>query len=163
MSSPVNEIALHLLTAEYIGQLAKRCEDSRASREAMYRKLESMGYDVGRRMTERLTRDKDRIVETLDIIKFICRVFWKEVFQKQVDKLQTNHKGMYVLQDSNFQWLRYTCAAAGLDTTQLAVKFVVFPCGLLRGALSAMGIESVVNAEISATMPQCTFTIKVKG
>ena len=41
---------------------------------------------------DRLTRDKDRIVETLDIIKFICRVFWKEVFQKQVDKLQTNHK-----------------------------------------------------------------------
>ena len=84
----------------------------------MYRKLEAMGYDVGRRMTERcalvaflckcentvaelhrfrvhagsLTRDKDRIVDTLDIIKFICRVFWKEVFQKQVDKLQTNHK-----------------------------------------------------------------------
>ncbi len=45
-------------------------------------------------------------------------------------------QGMYVLQDLNFQWLRFTCAAAGVDTTQR--------------------IESVVNAEISTTMPQCT-------
>lgn len=40
----------------------------------------------------RLTRDRDRITEILDIVKFLCRVFWKEAFQHQVDKLQTNHK-----------------------------------------------------------------------
>ena len=40
----------------------------------------------------RLTRDKDRIVDILEIIKFLCRIFWKEAFQHQVDKLQTNHK-----------------------------------------------------------------------
>ncbi len=31
----------------------KSCDDSRAGREAMYRKLEALGYDVGRRLTER--------------------------------------------------------------------------------------------------------------
>ena len=63
---------------------------------------------------------------------------------------------MYVLQDLNFSWLRFMCGSAGADTTQLAVKYIVFPCGILRGALSAMGIESVVNAEIHTAMPQCT-------
>jgi hypothetical protein len=33
-----------------------------------------------------------RLIEQLDIIKFICKEFWKEVFNKSIDNLKTNHK-----------------------------------------------------------------------
>jgi hypothetical protein len=40
----------------------------------------------------RLSRDRDRFVEALDVMKFICREFWTEVFRKPIDKLQTNNR-----------------------------------------------------------------------
>lgn len=33
-------------------------------------------------------------------------------------------------------------------------QFLAFPCGLLRGALSTLGIESLVSASV-ATLPAC--------
>lgn len=44
-------------------------------------------------------------MDTLDIIKFICKDFWIAVFQKQIDNLKTNHRGVYVLTDNSFRWL----------------------------------------------------------
>lgn len=42
------------------------------------------GYRVGRQLVERYTADRARLGETLDVIKFICKEFWYEVFHKQV-------------------------------------------------------------------------------
>jgi len=40
------------------------------------------------------TVDRPRFVETepLEIVKFICKELWTDLFAKQVDKLQTNFK-----------------------------------------------------------------------
>ena len=35
----------------------------------------------------------------LEAVKFLCKEFWTEVFRKQIDKLQTNHRGVFVLKD----------------------------------------------------------------
>ncbi len=59
-------------------------------------KLEAFGYDVGYRFIERFSRERARLVEPLDIIKFICKDFWTHVFKKQIDKLQTNHRVIYI-------------------------------------------------------------------
>lgn len=40
----------------------------------------------------RYSRDKPRLGDTLDIIKFLCKDFWQAVFKKQVDNLKTNHR-----------------------------------------------------------------------
>ena len=42
----------------------------------------------------------------LDVIKFICKDYWIALFGKQVDKLQTNHRGVFVLKDYDFLWLK---------------------------------------------------------
>ena len=46
----------------------------------------------------RMTRDRERLLETLDVMKWLCREFWPEVFRKPVDKLQMNNLGVFVLQ-----------------------------------------------------------------
>ncbi|KAF1784741.1 NO signaling/Golgi transport ligand-binding domain [Phytophthora cactorum] len=74
-------------------------EEEAAHREAVIIKLEAMGYDVGCRFAERAARDRPRMLEPLDVIKFVCKDFWIAIFKKQIDKLQTNHRGVFVVQD----------------------------------------------------------------
>lgn len=56
------------------------------------RKVEAVGFQVGQRLVERYTKELPRFTEVLDVIKFICKEFWFEVYRKQIDKLQTNNK-----------------------------------------------------------------------
>lgn len=45
-----------------------------------------------RRCPRRYSRDRPRLGDTLDVIKFVCKDFWQAVFHKQVDNLKTNHR-----------------------------------------------------------------------
>lgn len=40
----------------------------------------------------RYSKDRSRLGDTLEVIKFICKDFWQAVFKKQVDNLKTNHR-----------------------------------------------------------------------
>ena len=42
------------------------------------------------------------------------------------------------------------------------VQFLWFPCGVIRGALSALGMDVTVHAE-STDLPAATFQIRVVG
>ena len=78
----------------------------------------------------------------------------------QIDKLQTNHKGIFVLSDLKFKWLEKYCSD-DVIAKQNAVRLLHFPCGILRGALANLGILSIVTADF-ATLPACVFNIRVK-
>ena len=45
---------------------------------------QNAGYRVGRQLVERYTASRPRLAEHLDVIKFTCKEFWGELFQKQV-------------------------------------------------------------------------------
>ena len=101
----------------------------------------------------------------LEAVKFLCKEFWMEVFRKQIDKLQTNHRGVFVLKDQELKWLRRLppdeeSARVG------AIRILAFPCGLIRGALACLGLSgAVVSCDFLAdgkTMASCSFNIKVK-
>ena len=101
----------------------------------------------------------------LEAVKFLCKEFWMEVFRKQIDKLQTNHRGVFVLKDLELKWLRRLppdeeSARVG------AIRILAFPCGLIRGALACLGLNgAVVSCDFLAdgrTMASCSFNIKVK-
>jgi hypothetical protein len=162
---------LELLHAEFVAYLVRSHEPGRASSEELHSKLEATGFAVGRRYAERLARDRERPVEVLDVVKFVCREFWQEVHQKAVDKLQTNNKGVFVLQDFNFRWVRFISArtapagdagAAAAAAAQAALQHIVFPCGMIRGALAAYDVDAVVNADLSAS-PRVLFHVQVRG
>ncbi|XP_070762244.1 trafficking protein particle complex subunit 6B, like isoform X3 [Enoplosus armatus] len=93
--------------------------------------LESMGFRVGQGLIERLTRDSPSFKDELDVMKFVCKDFWTKVFRRQVDNLRTNH------------------------------QYLAFSCGVVRGALSNLGLDSVVTAEVSV-MPSCKFQVVIQ-
>ncbi|KAJ3415637.1 Trafficking protein particle complex subunit 6B [Chytridiales sp. JEL 0842] len=158
----VSDSCLDFLIMEMVDLMHKTTLDSENDKEASYFKLETIGYRVGYSIIEKLTKERPRFTDNLDIVKFICKDFWISVFRKQIDNLKTNHKGVYVLTDNNFRWFaRMSSDGTAVDTARQAFPHLAFPCGLIRGALANLGIVSVVIAEV-ATMPQCTFQIKFR-
>lgn len=73
------------------------------TREAMFWRLDGLGYRVGQGLAERFSVGKSRPQTPLDAIKFICKDLWTLLFRKQIDNLKTNHRGVFVLTDSRFQ------------------------------------------------------------
>ena len=53
---------------------------------------------MGRQLAERYARDAARapllllLDSPLEIVKFVCKEFWGEVFRKSIDNLRTNHR-----------------------------------------------------------------------
>ncbi|KAI1437694.1 BET3 family protein [Xylaria sp. CBS 124048] len=133
--------------------------DEDEEREAVFFRLDSLGYRVGLGLVERFSRDRSRFTDTLDAIKFICKDLWMLVFKKQIDNLKTNHRGVYVLTDHAFRPLSRASASAGGQAVARVQPFLWFPCGIIRGALAAMGITATVQAETSE-LPGAVFQIK---
>ncbi|GAB1320755.1 hypothetical protein MFIFM68171_10965 [Madurella fahalii] len=133
--------------------------DEEEEREAVFWRLEGIGYRVGQGLVERFSRDRPRFNDTLDVIKFLCKDLWTLVFRKQVDNLKTNHRGVYVLTDNAFRPFARMSAEMGSQAVLRAQPFLWFPCGIVRGALAAMGITATVQAETSE-LPSAVFQIK---
>ncbi|KFO33588.1 trafficking protein particle complex subunit 6A isoform X2 [Fukomys damarensis] len=121
--------------------------------------LESMGFRVGQALGERLPQETLGFREELDVLKFLCKDLWVAVFHKQMDSLHTDHQGTYVLQDNSFPLL--VPIASGLQYMEEAPKFLAFTCGLLCGALSTLGFQSLVTASVTA-LPACKFQVVIQ-
>ncbi|ROT38815.1 transport protein particle component [Sodiomyces alkalinus F11] len=133
--------------------------DEDEERDAVFYRLERLGYRVGQGLVERFSRDRPRFNDNLDVIKFLCKDLWFLVFRKQVDNLKTNHRGVYVLTDNNFKPFSRMSTDVGGQAVIRAQPFLWFPCGILRGALAAMGVDATVQAE-SHELPSAVFQIK---
>jgi len=147
--------------------------------DILYGKLEQVGFRVGQRLIEKYTKDRPLFVDHMEIVKFMCKDFWIEVFKKQVDTLKTNHKGVFVLRDNKFRYLTQVSAepmtvskpVATHDSTHAvddpttnfppeSIFYTWFACGVIRGALSNLGISCTVSSAIPQ-LPVCVFTIKL--
>ncbi|XP_047315845.1 trafficking protein particle complex subunit 6b-like [Impatiens glandulifera] len=141
------------------------------------RRIEAIGYQVGHQLSERYTMERPRFNDHLEAIKFICKDFWPEIFKKQIDNLKTNHRGTFVLQDNKFRMLtrmsinqptgivgsaQDPSTMAENKSTQMTGMFLYFPCGIIRGALSNLGIQCAVSTDIS-NLPACSFVIRIKA
>ncbi|KAF9871616.1 transporter particle component [Colletotrichum karsti] len=139
------------------GSARKMDEDE--ERDAVFYRLETLGYRVGQGLVERFSRDRPRFNDTLDVIKFVCKDLWSLVFRKQVDNLKTNHRGVYVLTDNSFKPFSRMSTETGGQAVVRAQPFLWFPCGIVRGALAALGINATVQAETNE-LPAAIFQIK---
>ncbi|VDN54753.1 unnamed protein product [Dracunculus medinensis] len=122
-------------------------------------RLEALGFRVGYILVEKVTKDIPRLLTELDKVKFICKEFWTAAFGKQVDNLRTNHQGVYVVQDNKF----FTVAnfAEGKQYLKESSIFLALPCGIIRGALSNLGIESLVTTSVEA-LPLVKFHVQLQ-
>jgi hypothetical protein len=129
--------------------------------EAVRVRLEAIGVHVGANFTERLCRDRSIFSETLDSIKFICKDIWSACWDKQVDNLRTNHRGVYVLQDNSFKPISRLSSWEGrADALKKARIYVALSAGVIKGSLLRLGYNGTVTPELTS-LPQCTFQVKL--
>lgn len=160
--------------------------------ELVKKKIEHIGFKLGYSTAESLTRDRQRFppngtTDTLELIKFVCKDLWVNLFDKQVDNLRTNHRGVYVLLDNRVRFLerlsstsskqqvdRWSAFVSFLSltlslslskeeyylTTRVSVQLLKFPEGIIRGALANLGIQVTVSSE-SNNSPQGTIHLEV--
>eukprot|EP01083_Nonionella_stella_P099609 280071_1 len=146
----------------------------------LHEKLKDIGEHLGIRLLEKLVKEHARFGRELDIIKFLCKDFWNHCFNKsQVDKLQTNHKGTYVIHDSYFPWIKKISSSNSIHSKQpvssdedpekpkphameikLALLYLNITAGMIRGAIKNLGRKATVSVDIP-TYPKCYFTIKM--
>ncbi|EFX00342.1 bet3 family protein [Grosmannia clavigera kw1407] len=141
------------------GAGSRRVLDDDEEQDAVSFRLDMLGYRVGQGLVERFSRERPPFHDTLDVIKFLCKDLWTLVFRKQVDNLKTNHRGVYVLTDNAFRPFQRMSTETGGQAVVKAQPFLWFPCGIVRGALAALGITATVQAE-SNELPGAIFQIK---
>ncbi|SMQ53451.1 unnamed protein product [Zymoseptoria tritici ST99CH_3D7] len=152
--------------AASLGQVPSALDDE--TREAMFWRLDGLGYRVGQGLVERFSINKPRPTTPLDAIKFICKDLWLLIFRKQIDNLKTNHRGVFVLTDNRFQPLsrmsvdRRAGPKAAEDALRRAQTYLYFPCGIIRGALQGLGMDVTISAE-TTEIPAAIFQIKAKS
>ncbi|KAL1302481.1 hypothetical protein AAFC00_002872 [Neodothiora populina] len=143
-------------------------QDDEEAREAVFHRLDALGYRVGQGLVERFSAQSPRPNAPLDMIKFLCKDLWTLVFRKQIDNLKTNHRGTFVLTDSRFPPLSRMSVDRGRGARGLeealgrAQAFLWFPCGIIRGALSGFGLNVTVQAETS-DLKSAVFQIRTVG
>jgi len=130
--------------------------------EAVRQRLENIGVIVGGNLAERLSRARSiRFVDPLDTVKFLCKDVWTAIWDKPVDNLRTNHRGVYVLQDNSFKpLLRISSPLGSTEALRQARLYLAYPAGMIKGALQRLGLPGVVVPE-TTTLPQCTFQVKL--
>lgn len=128
---------------------------------AKRRRVEALGQAVGTRLAERYAHDRDMPDQDLDIVKFLCKDFWDVTFRKQIDVLRTNHRGLFVLTDNNFPWL--SSIEATPNHPGAPEDYLVFPCGIVSGALTRLGLRCRVTADLFPTSPgfRCSFNVQL--
>ncbi|POS85158.1 hypothetical protein EPUL_001953, partial [Erysiphe pulchra] len=113
------------------GMVETKKLEEHEERDAVFFRLEALGYRVGQGLVER----------------------------KQLDNLKTNHRGVYVLTDNSFRPFTRMSTEVGGQAVIRAQPFLWFPCGIIRGALANMGIDATVQAETNE-LPAASFQIK---
>ncbi|KAI7741957.1 hypothetical protein M8C21_010214, partial [Ambrosia artemisiifolia] len=157
MAREVSESCMDSLITEIVSSYCNRFYSDKP--ELAARRIEAIGYQVGHQLCERYTMERPRFSDHLEAIKFLCKDFWSELFKKQIDNLKTNHRGTFVLQDNKFRWLSRVSADTSVESSSAAQDtttsmLLYFPCGIIRGALSTLGIPCAVSADISS-LPAC--------
>ncbi|XP_010276960.1 PREDICTED: trafficking protein particle complex subunit 6B-like isoform X2 [Nelumbo nucifera] len=176
MGREVSESCVDNLMIEMVSAYCNRFYSTKP--ELAARRIEAIGYQVGHQLSERYTMERPRFSDHLEAIKFICKDFWAELFKKQIDNLKTNHRGTFVLQDNRFQWLTRMSidpSPANADLSQdssgetaenravqITSMHLYFPCGIIRGALSNLGIPCAVSVDTS-NLPACSFVVRIKA
>ncbi|EPS73874.1 trafficking protein [Genlisea aurea] len=172
------QVSVSCLESLLIEIVSSYCSGSFADKpELAAPRIEAIGFQVGHQLSERYTMDRPRFTDHLEAIKFICKDFWSEIFKKNIDNLKTNHRGTFVLQDNRFRWVANMSLDASLETSnsiqdpsamseskemQTAGLHLYFPCGIIRGALTNLGIPCAVSADIS-NLPACSFVVRIKA
>lgn len=162
----VNSTLFQFLLIELIPSIIESSKSQNLSDNQINLKLELLGFKLGNKFNEIILfklnesfTKTDTKVNLLDIMKFICKDFWKFVFQKQINNLKTNNRGTFILIDVNFK-LFDNLNSNSLQFDNYVNYYLNFTNGILRGILHNFGYNCNVNNDVN--FPTVNFNIETQ-
>lgn len=110
------------------------------------KRLRNIGFEMGKKMCEMLVFSNNpnlhfKEMDLLLIMKFICRDVWKQLYEKPIDNLKTNHRGTFYLIDYNYKPIQAFSLSEEAPAKELKMvePFLEIPLGLIKGVLASLG------------------------
>lgn len=124
-------------------------------------KLKGMGKDIGRKLIERVLIYKNDFSDLKDIAKLIGRDVWIILFNKNVDKIQSYKKGVYVLTDNDIgSYLNHLLLDNDTNQKSNFTHYVlVLILGIIKGILNRFRMKGSVTYTLD--YPTCSFQINI--
>lgn len=125
-------------------------------RKRIYQRLNQIGFQIGCKLSELLIFSNNPnlqfdSMDLLNVMKFICRDVWRQLFGKQIDNLKTNHKGVFYLFDYEYKPIQ--CFSIKDDSAlelKLVEPFLEIPTGIIKGVLHSLGFQKEEQIHITA-------------
>lgn len=112
-------------------------------------RLRSIGFQVGNKVTQLLVFSNNpnlqfKDMDLLSVMKFICRDVWKQMFNKQVDNLKTNHRGTFYLFDYEYPPIQSFAldSESSEKELQMVKPFLELAVGVIKGVLASLGYDA---------------------
>ncbi|XP_063931652.1 trafficking protein particle complex subunit 6b-like [Zophobas morio] len=148
------EVLFGLLYAEII-----QVFESSNSKEQSKLKIEKLGFWVGCVVAHRISKNLTSLkLSSLEVMKILCKDFWLRLFNKQVDNLRTNHRGIFIIHESQFRPL-LLLHDFFKDPDRLT-ELLLLHTGLIKGFLHAFNLEAAVSTELT-NAPACIIQVKI--
>ena len=136
--------------------------------EQPFYKLEALAFQIGQSLVSN-TRSPSLVLASgeassqssrQDLVRHICKEIYPLLLGKPIDSLKTNNRGSFMLTDNDCWWIKaFARDAEEKETAGVAVLYLALPCGIVRGALSGVGLATGVTAEIPV-FPVVAYTVK---
>ena len=124
------------------------------------------GYLIGSRLGlgfvnrfEQAAGEKSHL--TLEKIRFIGKEVWQDLFGKTIDALQTDHGGVFILLDHDFQLFQTVSSESSSEENFFLGLYLSFISSLIHGVASSLLTCQKVRYEVKAFDPSLTLKQKV--
>ncbi|CXI63215.1 trafficking protein particle complex subunit 6A, putative [Plasmodium berghei] len=125
------------------------------------KRLKDMGKSIGLKLIERILIYKNNLIDIKDIIKIIGKDMWFIIFNKNIDKLQTYKKNVYIIIDNDISvYLKHTLIDNKTNQKNNFIHaFIILIIGIIKGVLIRFKINAYVTYNLN--YPTCSFQITI--
>lgn len=167
MDHEVNDTLFKFLLIEMVPSTIESSQHQHLTNQQINVKLEMLGYKLGIKLNElllyklndQLIKNEENLISVLDIMKFICKDFWKLLFKKQINNLRTNHRGTFVLVDSNFRLIEHLHMNHPQVNNYIGY-YLSYVDGIIKAVLKSFGINSLISHDVN--FPLVNFNIETE-
>ena len=92
--------------------------------------------------------DSEKFIGSDNILNFIFNEVWYFIFKNKNNFLNKEQTGIYKFTCSNFKLYNYLIVDRSFKLDEKLNAILKFSCGILKGALNAFNIDSLINYNI---------------
>ena len=139
-----------LMTYESINYILSKNIEKKEKKD----EIEELGINFGEKATNHLMNNNVNegsnvsMKVTDNILAFIAREVWIYIFKDENRKLKSDKKGVYYILSGDIKLYNFLITEKNSENNEKLEAIIWFISGILRGALLAFNIESLVTGSV---------------